>query len=239
VLGIIDAGNTQVKSAVFDGNQMVKNALFKGFNQELVRFFIENKVKNVFVSSVIEIPHEFMNEPHLTITTLNSTLKLPITNKYNSPFSLGNDRLANACGAWVANAGKGPVLSIDLGTCIKFDFVDAQNNYLGGSISPGFQMRLKALNQFTQKLPIVDINQMPQLVGTTTNESIASGVALGIVAEVDGFIEQYKLQFPAIKVFLTGGDAAFFLNSLKNNIFAFPLLTMHGLNAIAKLNGTD
>lgn len=237
--GIVDAGNTQIKAAIFDGNQMVNNAVFKEFNTQLSAFFEANSVKNVFVSSVIDIPQAFLNHTSFTVKTLNAQRILPLTNKYNSPFTLGNDRLANACGAFVANNHAGPVLSIDLGTCIKFDFVDANGQYLGGSISPGFQMRLKALNHFTQKLPLVEVGQMPNLIGTTTNESIASGVANAIVAEINGFVEQYKQQFPSLKVFLTGGDAAFFLNSLKNNIFAFPLLTMHGLNAIAKLNGTD
>jgi type III pantothenate kinase len=239
VLGIIDAGNTQIKVAVFDKQQLLKHAVYKGFDANLTAFLQENLIKQVFVSSVVNIPEAFENNSNFTVTVLNHTHKTPINNAYKTPQTLGSDRLANACGAYVTNGNKGPVLAIDLGTCIKFDLVDAEGNYLGGSIAPGFEMRLKALNHFTQKLPLVEVNVMPNLIGASSNESIASGVVNGMIAEINGLIDQYERQFPSIKVFLTGGDAAFFLNSLKNNIFASPLLTLHGLNAIANVNGLN
>jgi type III pantothenate kinase len=237
VLGIIDAGNTQIKVAVFENEQLLKHAVYKGFDTDLTNFLRTNSIKQVFISTVINVPQTFLENPHFSITTFNTQHKTPVNNNYNSPQTLGADRLANACGAFLANSNKGPVLAIDMGTCIKYDVVDSKGNYLGGSISPGFEMRLKALNHFTQKLPLVEVSELPKLVGTTSNESIASGVVNGIIAEINGIIQQYEKQFPSIKVFLTGGNAPFFLSSLKNNIFASPLLTLHGLNVIANING--
>ena len=239
MIGIVDAGNTQIKAAIFDANQLVKHAVYKGFENDLTDFFIKNNVKKVFISSVIEIPQAFLHNNNFSIQIFNASHNLPIKNKYNSIHTLGNDRLANAVAAFMKNNQNGPVLAIDFGTCIKFDFVDQNANYLGGSISPGFQMRLKALNTFTQKLPKIEVNEIPNLIGTSSNESIASGVVNGIIAEVDGLISQYVVKYPSVKVFLTGGDAPFFSNSLKNNIFAIPFLTCYGLNAIANLNGID
>lgn len=239
MLGIIDAGNTHIKVAVFDKEQLLKHAVYKGFDHDLSDFLQNNSVKHIFISTVINVPEAFLKDPAFSITVFNTQHKTHLSNKYNSPQTLGADRLANACGAYHANGNKGPVLTIDMGTCIKFDVVDAEGNYLGGSISPGFEMRLKALNHYTQKLPLVDVTELPKLIGTTSNESIASGVANGIIAEINGMVDQYQAHFPCIKVFLTGGNAPFFLSSLKNNIFASPLLTLHGLNAIANINGLN
>ena len=239
MIGIIDAGNTRVKAAIFDNHQIVKHAVYKGFEPEIGQFFSSANIKKIMVCSVVELPTFITSNSQFQITVFTPSHKIPIGNLYDSPQSLGLDRLSNAVGAFTVNGNKGPVLSIDLGTCIKFDFVDAKGNFIGGSISPGLKMRLKALNYYTQKLPLIKVYQIPPIVGTSSNESIASGVVNGIITEVDGMIKYYKQQFPSIKVFLTGGDAPFFFDSLKNNIFAFPLLTCHGLNAIAQLNGIN
>jgi type III pantothenate kinase len=238
VLGIIDAGNTRVKAAIFNGNSLIKSADFKSFDTDLINFFLKNEITTVFIGSVIhtELVFESAKSP-FEVFYYSHELKFPIKNTYTTPPTLGADRFANAVGAFMQNGNKGPVLSIDLGTCIKFDVVDNDGNYMGGSISPGFTMRLKALNHFTQKLPLVEVKNIPELIGTTTQESISSGICHGIIGELDGMIDAYRVKFPAIKVFLTGGDAAFFGGSLKNNIFAAPLLTLNGLNAIARLNG--
>jgi len=234
VLGIIDAGNTCIKAGIFSGNELLKNADFKAFGNELGQFFVTHNVKTVYLGSVIR--NQF-TDARLTIVPYSTTHQLPITNKYLSPETLGVDRIANAAAAYVLNRNKGPVLSIDMGTCIKFDVVDNEGNYLGGSISPGLSMRLKALHVFTQKLPEVEITHPAPLIGRNTQSSIASGVFNGIAAEISGMAEQYEADFKGIKAFLTGGDAAYFTGKLKNNIFASPFLTMHGLNAIARLNG--
>lgn len=234
--GILDAGNSQIKAAVFDGYYLAKKAVFQDFKRELADFFIQNNVKTIFLGSVVHIPDSFQLEFGLSFQAIDSTSKLPIINAYNSPQTLGIDRLANAVEAYHQNNSK-PALSIDMGTCIKFDYVNQQGHYLGGAISPGMQMRFKSLHHFTQKLPAVDFNGIAPLVGTTSLESIQSGVINGIIAEIDGIIDRYLHLDHNIKVFLTGGDAQFFNQSLKNIIFADPFLTLNGLNRIAKLNG--
>lgn len=231
---IIDAGNTRIKVALADDSGIREHAVFKSFDNDFKEFIRNKSIKKAFVSSVITaLPDQFFDR----IEYLNPEHKLPINNKYSTPQRLGADRLSNAVGAFIENGSKGPVLAIDLGTCIKFDVVDNQLNYLGGSISPGYAMRLKSLHEFTAKLPLITIDKTPSLVGDSTENSIASGVFNGIVSEINGLITRYQEQFPGIKVFLTGGDASVFADSLKNNIFVSPLLTLNGLYAIARLNG--
>ena len=236
---VADAGNTRIKCGIFENQQLKASSTFPEWGTELVAFIRESGAGTLFLSSVVDVPPAFLQLPALTIHTLNPQHRLPIQNQYETPQTLGADRLANACGAWVSNGSRGPVLSIDMGTCIKYDVVNAQGHYLGGGISPGLQMRFKALQHFTQKLPLVTAQQNPPLVGRNSIDSIGSGVVNGIAAEIDGLIDRYSLEFPGIKVFLTGGDAAFFSGSLKNNIFAIPFLTLHGLYAIAQLNGIE
>lgn len=237
MIGIIDAGNTRIKAAVFQDLEMAKHAVFQNFDHQLAEFFLSNSVNTVFIGSVIHLPPNFAKEFNLTIKSLHSGSHLPIKNAYKTPESLGNDRLANAVGAFTANQNSGPVLSIDMGTCIKYDFVNQAGEYLGGAISPGLQMRFKSLHHFTQKLPLVDYSSLSPFIGQTSVESIQSGVIHGIAAEMDGFIDRYKAEFPQLKVFLTGGDAQYFNQSLKNIIFADPFLTLKGLNRIAQANG--
>lgn len=238
ILAVADAGNTRIKCGIFENQQLKSFAEFHHWDQHLVDFIRTSGASTLFLSSVVQVPEAFVSHPDFTVKSLDAQCRLPIENHYQTPQTLGPDRLANACGAWVQNGNKGPVLSIDMGTCIKYDVVTAQGHYLGGGISPGFRMRFKALNQFTEKLPLVEPTEIPQLVGHNSVESISSGVIHGILAEINGLISSYERQFPGIKVFLTGGDAAFFSGSLKNNIFAIPFLTLHGLNAIAQMNGT-
>lgn len=239
ILAVADAGNTRIKCGIFDNQRLISVSEFYHWDQHLVDFIRTSGAHNLLVSSVVQIPEHFMSHPDFTVKLFDPQLHLPIENHYATPQTLGSDRLANACGAWMQNQQKGPVLSIDMGTCIKYDIVNNRGHYLGGGISPGLQMRFKALNHFTQKLPLVEAKAIPPLVGNTSETAISSGVVNGIRAEINGLVGEYEQQFPGLKVFLTGGDAAFFSGSLKNNIFAIPFLTLHGLNAIAQLNGTE
>jgi type III pantothenate kinase len=155
---------------------------------------------------------------------LNHKTKLPISIKYKTPDTLGADRVANA----VASNDRFPndhVLAIDAGTCIKYDLVDDNQCYHGGAISPGLTMRFKALNTFTDKLPLVQRSDQGMWLGQTTEESIQTGVEHGAVQEVKGFIESYEKEFPNLKVILTGGDASFFESRLKKQIFATRIIS--------------
>jgi type III pantothenate kinase len=148
---------------------------------------------------------------------------------------LENDRLAAAIAGATLYPGSN-VLVIQAGTCITYEFINAQGEYIGGAISPGIQMRYKAMNTFTGKLPLIEHKKFDGLIGQTTEESILSGVNNGILAEVDGIINAYKSQYPDLTIILSGGDADFFVKQLKNSIFAVPNIVLKGLNIILDFN---
>jgi type III pantothenate kinase len=166
---------------------------------------------------------------------LNSKTKLPVRNRYKTPGTLGSDRIASVAGAAKLFPGKN-ILVIDAGTCIKYDFITAQKEYLGGSISPGLRMRFQALHNFTDGLPLIQPGKISTLVGTSTKDSVLTGVELGIVNEINGFIADYKKKFGPVKVLLSGGDAALFAGHIKSSIFAAPNLIHTGLLDILKYN---
>ncbi|NNK40613.1 MAG: type III pantothenate kinase, partial [Winogradskyella sp.] len=161
--------------------------------------------------------------------------KLPFINKYETPKTLGVDRIA-LVSASVLHFPDQNVLIIDAGTCVTYDFITNDNNYIGGAISPGLSMRYRALNTFTAKLPLLNVQQPKSVVGKTTESSIHSGVVNGIVLEIDGVIDQYKEQFGDLTVILTGGDGKFLSNQLKNSIFANSNFLLQGLNYILQFN---
>jgi len=166
---------------------------------------------------------------------LNKKTKLPIINLYESPDTLGKDRLAAIIGA--NNIFKNQdVLVIDAGTAITFDFINKNNEYIGGNISPGLEMRYKSLNLFTSKLPLIKKDEKFNLIGKNTKEAIISGVQNGLVFEIDSYINIFKEKFNNIKIILTGGDSFFFEHKLKNCIFAEVFLIAIGLNKILIYN---
>lgn len=242
---VIDAGNTLTKSALFSGNEIASFSSFEGISAESIKRTLElhPSVKNIILSSVVDHDKEisnFLNGKYHFIELSHDT-SLPLENLYESPQTLGKDRLAAAVGANFIYRGQ-DVLAIDAGTCIKYDYVNANNQYMGGAISPGIEMRFKALNQFTDKLPLVQYKYFDQLIGRNTEGSILSGVMNGITEEVKGVIARYEQQYPDIKVVFTGGYLKFFEKSFniggkgKSNIFADPFLVLKGLNHILNFN---
>ena len=235
---IIDFGNTLVKIAIFKDDEMLEVKAAPEFDQDLVREMITKfPAHHAIVSSVIETPDEalkFLGQ-HFKLTILSHTTPIPITNLYKTPETLGRDRLAVAVAASQLFPDE-PSLIIDAGTCITFDFTDAAGNYHGGGISPGINMRFKALHTFTQRLPLVKHQNFDGLSGASTKESILSGVLNGVVAEFEGIIGEYEKRYSGLKVLITGGDAKFFAKKLKSNIFAVPNLVLKGLNEILNFN---
>jgi len=229
----LDFGNTDVKVAFFEKGELSSVKRF-GSDNELFDYWSFDIP--VAVSSVRNklLETELMNYfKKLTFIHFNSIL--PFHNSYASPETLGIDRLCNVA-ALSSKSGNASKLSIDLGTCIKFDFLDSNNHYLGGSISPGLKMRFRALNQLTANLPLIEPGMNPELIGQTTSESIRSGVQNGIIAEVLGMISQYEEQYPDLNVYFTGGDLQNFDFPQKNNIFVDENLTLIGISEIYKLN---
>ncbi len=234
----IDIGNSFIKIIVFDDTKPVFRKVADGLSVTLIRSILKNyPVDSAMASSVVELDEEENNilKSLPGFAMLSARTELPISNLYKTPQSLGGDRLANAVAAAFLMPGKN-VLVIDAGTCVKYDFVNANNEYLGGSISPGLTMRLKALHHFTGKLPLVKDLTIKALTGNDTVSAIQTGVLIGMTEEMKGFIHLYKMKYQGLKVILTGGDSTHFAEKLNLSIFAAADLVNIGLNEIIRSN---
>jgi type III pantothenate kinase len=236
---IIDIGNTRIKAALFEQKKLISAFYFVSIAEIIdANLFSKNSISHCIIANVTSSAKDlFANlNANCPIITFDTNLPVPLTIKYKTPATLGADRLACAVGASVL-FNQQNVLIIDAGTCIKYDFVNADNEYIGGGISPGLEMRFKALQHFTARLPLLKIdNEFNQLIGSNTTESILSGVQMGAMAEVQGIIEGYQLKFPNLRIVFTGGDASFFEKQFKKPIFADQNLVLKGLNEILDFN---
>jgi type III pantothenate kinase len=234
----IDFGNTRQKAAIFHDVQLVA---VRYFEEDLVtslhQMLDDWKPHRSILASVIDHPKEI--ETLLDSTTqfhlLHAKSKLPFTTPVGKPETIGADRLA-LCGAATLLFPNQNNLVIGLGSAVTYNFINVRNEFLGGGISPGMIMRMKALNSFTAKLPIVNPDWNVPLVGYDTKTNIQSGVVLGLAMEIDGFIEAYQRKYGAFNVLLTGGDLVHLAPHLKNLIFADPDLLFKGLYAIIDRN---
>jgi type III pantothenate kinase len=229
----IDIGNTAIKVGVFNQNQLL-DTYYNMSAIEIVRLCNELKDHKIIVSSVnANFKHIYnLIENKDQYIELSHSLKIPITNKYTTPHTLGTDRLAAVVGATVKLPNKN-LLVIQTGTCFTFDYIDSQLNYWGGAISPGLLMRFEALNKFTDKLPLVTMNEnFEELTGNSTESSILSGVINGCVCELEGIIDKYKEKTPDLAVVLTGGWSKYFESKINRAKFAFQDLVLVGLNKI-------
>lgn len=235
----LDLGNTRIKAAVFEGNELVFLQTYNKLSSEqLINLVSQQHITHSIISSVRNHPsyfNEVLQKESKTFIELSHLTPIPIQNNYATPHTLGKDRLAAVVGAITLHPHN-PVLVIDAGTCITFDFIDAQHTYQGGSISMGIEMRFRALNTFTDQLPLIERQPIGNLIGNDTRQSILNGVIGGTIAELDGFIGHYCSQYPALIVLITGGDARFFESKLKSKIFARPNLVLLGLNKILDYN---
>ncbi len=236
----IDVGNTLVKFGVFASGKMefkekVQKDAFAETLKNLSKTF--PAINNVIVASVGRLSAYQISllEDLYPVLTLTSRSKLPFKNNYGTPQTLGVDRIALVAAAAHQFPGQN-VLIIDAGTCITYDFLTMEKEYLGGAIAPGILMRYQSLHNYTAKLPLLEIKTPESLVGTDTETSLHSGVVNGILFEMDGFIDAYKNKFGNLTVILTGGDAHFLRASIKNDIFANPNFLLEGLNHILEFN---
>ena len=244
---IIDFGNTFSKVALYKNNKELAIESFRDLTLISLKAFIDEYflkhdiskgINCCIVSSVVNYPAEIRNylQSNFMFIELGSNTHLPIEIGYKTPGTLGNDRVA----AVVAGNSIFPekdILIIDAGTCITYDFLNKKGKYLGGSISPGFNLRFKALNNYTGNLPLIsNFGKKAELIGNSTANSIKSGVVNGVKAEVDGIINSYLQKYPGIKIIFTGGDINYFDTTTKNNIFAVANLVLKGLNIILDYN---
>jgi type III pantothenate kinase len=237
----IDIGNTLTKLAVFSGNEILAheiagNLTVKDLKQMMTGYpAIDRAIMSAVRDFNPELAEFLASKTSLMILDRESVL--PFENHYETPETLGKDRIAAVAGA-VSLFPDENVLVIDAGTCITYDIITADRDYLGGAISPGIAMRFKALNTFTGKLPLVkpDSSQQTELIGKSTEGSIRSGVQAAVIGEVDSTIDAYAARFSPLKTVITGGDLFYFDKYLKNNIFAAPNLVLIGLKKILDIN---
>ena len=236
---IIDIGNSGAKIAIFNEGEIVET--FHCSNHSLDRLSTLHSrypIQKGMLSSVVSLNNTIrqqLNEMPFPVIELNHQTPIPITNLYETPQTLGMDRLAAVVAAHYLKPGHA-ILVIDAGTCITYDFLDKAGNYHGGSISPGMNMRFKALHEYTDKLPEISPLGANPLYGKTTETAIRSGVIHGIEYEISGYIEQQQKKYPELLVFLTGGDDFSFETKLKSIIFADRFLVLKGLNRILEYN---
>ncbi|GHB52273.1 type III pantothenate kinase [Mongoliitalea lutea] len=229
---IVDIGNSRIKVGRFDGKDLLEEVSFSDL--EALRIYaVQEAMDACIISSVRYDEPTLRNALGFDFHYLTINSQLPFHNKYGTPHTLGVDRKAALAGAR-AFFPKGPVLVIDLGSCITYDLLDASDTFTGGSISPGLSMRFRAMHQQTARLPLTALEkeQQPSLVGTDTVACMQSGVYYGILYEMEGFIRQYALRYPDLKVIICGGDSFFFETLTKDHIFVIPNLVLYGLNRI-------
>jgi type III pantothenate kinase len=235
---IVDIGNTCLKIALFEKNNLIKKSyLLDNYLDNIKNILSKNPVENSIVSNVGEINDELISvlNDNTDLVLFKNILKLPFKNTYSSKETLGQDRIALVSSASYQFPDEN-VLIIDAGTCITYDFKNHNNEYIGGGISPGIKMRFKSLNLFTSKLPLIDIFDDFELIGNNTKESLISGVVNGTTMEIDGIIQQYCDKFKNIRIILTGGDSKFLLKRIKNTIFADQNFLTKGLNYLLEAN---
>jgi type III pantothenate kinase len=235
---ILDIGNTAVKAACFDGRKLLKaGRAMRNNESEIEDLLVKLQVHLPELAFIGNVSHgeafieQFLEKARISFAYFTPDIQTTVINRYETPETLGRDRLANAEAAAHLFPGS-PVVIIDAGTCIKFDFVTAENEYFGGSISPGIDMRFKALHEFTARLPLLERSDTVFLIGKNTSEAIQSGVINGALAEVKGVLEQYQMTHKDLRVIVTGGDIALLERNLKTTIYAEPWLTLKGLNEI-------
>lgn len=230
----IDVGNTRIKCAVFEGAMLIESFVFRKDDllegvENISKSYIN--ITHLVVTSVgsIEKQHFLGLQNKFNIHFISHTSKFPFVNKYETPQTLGIDRMVLAAGA-VLQFPKYNRLVIDAGTCITYDFIDAEDNYLGGAISPGLRLRYESLHEYTSKLPLLALESPKSYIGNSTSQSIHSGIVNGVVLEIDGFISQYIVNTSNFIIILTGGDADFLAKRLKNTIFANSNFLLESLN---------
>lgn len=235
---IIDTGNTRTKLAVFNNDVLVSLIKVKNTSivKELKSIFKKESILLSIISSVAIIDKEVSSylEKKTRLITLNNTTKIPFNNLYKTPKTLGVDRIALMAAAQ-KKFPKNNVLVIDTGTCITYDFLNSKNNYFGGAIAPGLNMKYKAMHQFTANLPLLKPKTLIKL-GDSTKNAMHQGVINGTVFEIEGVINYYKENNDNLTVVLTRGDTIFLAKLLKSSIFANPNFLLEGLNHILNYN---
>ena len=236
---VIDIGNTRVKVYLFKNNEIIKREVL---NETALIHYLKliaiDDIRNIICSSVTksykdQLSKIFKNSNYFDFSDNN--LKIPFTNNYETKKSLGQDRIGLISSAVLKFKDQNSLV-IDMGTCITYDFIDSQNIYHGGAISPGIGMRYSSFSNYTSNLPLLKFQDITKIIGANTEESLHIGINNGIVGEINQYINSLKKSYSEFNVIITGGDSIFLLNKIKNAIFADQDFLASGLNYIIKLN---
>lgn len=219
----VDQGNSRTKVALMtDEGKIMKHLIYKSFSSaDVERLFDLYDITDSIISSVVDIEAAVVNTLHRRsqhFVLFDHMTPVPIVNRYDTPQTLGQDRLAAAVGAKSLCPNEN-LLIIDAGSAITYDFVSAEGEYMGGNIAPGIKMRFTMLQRMTKKLPLVDAeeNELIPLFGTNTRDAIAAGVIRGVAYEVKGYMRTLKEKMPHYQTFLTGGHAPYVLNNVRSS----------------------
>jgi len=236
---IFDFGNSLTKYFFIHDDKVIERGNFTSnkFDENILDIKTKGQIEKLIYSSVIddkgkELSNVFENS--IIISLKDENLKLPFTNQYKSE-SLGEDRVALVSAGLNLYPDK-DLLIIDIGTCITYDLVSSNKEYIGGSISPGFNLRYSSLHDYTSKLPKLNFKPMESIIGESTEEHIHAGIFNGVIGEINYNIERNRDDLPNIEIIISGGGANFLLNKIKNVIFADQDFLAHGLNHILQTN---
>lgn len=224
--------------AVFQDNKMIDLQYFNPDQTKEPETFLDKyPFKKAIVSASGHIREDLLGSIRAKCDILHFSHKtpVPITILYDTPETLGLDRVAGAVGAWTLFPNE-TSLVIDMGTCITTNIINRRGGFLGGTISPGVFMRARAMHEFTAALPMAELSLPTAYIGTNTMESLQNGVVRGTYYEIQAFIDNIKPVFGVNNVILTGGDAKIFANLLNFEIFALPNLVLTGLHEILVYN---
>ena len=239
----IDVGNSRIKVAVFEQNKLLQKFVFETDIFESALKNILNtypSVQKIIVSSVgAPTIIDFLSfiAPKKLVFISHET-QFPFENVYQTPKTLGIDRMVLAAGAVLAFPAQNRLV-IDAGTCVTYDYINQKNQYLGGAISPGLRLRYGALNNYTANLPLLETHSPEKMVGDSTQNAIHSGVVNGLIHEINGFIADFEAHNHNFIIILTGGDAIFLAKRLKNTIFANSNFLLESLNFIYIYNSKN
>ncbi|MDP6908925.1 MAG: type III pantothenate kinase [Flavobacteriales bacterium] len=233
----IDIGNSRIKWARFNKHEVIESGMTPEADFEALKALMDFHRNDAFtLSSVVTLDKDFKDYcERADVLLVNHKTQCPVKSQYTTPKTLGMDRLCAAIGA-KSLFPKDPVLAIDIGTCVKYEFVTKKGEYVGGNISPGLQMRFTSLNQHTSKLPKLKPKKISGPLGRSTEQALRLGVQQGMLFEIQAMIQTMKTLHPDLKTVGTGGDLPFFVNDLKTHIFADLLLVLRGINEIYLYN---
>ena len=251
----INANNTNVKFAVYDGEKPVGDWRLKTeaartadqyvvwLNQLMIMAGLDLKqITGAIIASVVpqSVFHlTMLCEQHLKTKPLvvgDPAVKLGIQVKMDIPVAtVGADRLANAVGGHVTY--QKPLIIVDFGTATTFDVADGEGNYLGGAISPGINLSVEILHSATAMLPRIAVERPARVIGKSTTEAMQSGIFWGYVGLVEGMVQRITAEFGAdLAVIATGGLAPLFVGVTPLIHHLDPEITMRGLVEIYRRN---